>query len=74
MERKRERQRHRQREMEAPCRDPNVGLDLGSPGSHTGPKAGTNPLSHPGFPVNLNLKTDAVYVLESFLVCLEQYV
>ena len=29
-----ERQRHRQREKQAPCREPDVGLDPGSPGSH----------------------------------------
>ena len=33
-ERERERQRHRQREKQAPCREPNVGLDPGTPGSH----------------------------------------
>ena len=33
-ERERERQRHRQREKRAPCREPNVGLDPGTPGSH----------------------------------------
>ena len=44
----RERQRHRQREKQAPCREPDVGLDPGSPGSHLGLKAGTKPLSHPG--------------------------
>ena len=32
-ERERERQRHRQREKQAPCREPDVGLDPGSPGS-----------------------------------------
>ncbi|CAD7672022.1 unnamed protein product [Nyctereutes procyonoides] len=32
-ERKRERQRHRQREKQAPCREPDVGLDPRSPGS-----------------------------------------
>ena len=37
-ERERERQRHRQREKQAPCREPNVGLDPGSPGSRPGPK------------------------------------
>ena len=48
----RERQRHRQREREkqAPCREPNAGLDPGTPGSHPGPKAGAKPLSHPGIP------------------------
>ena len=36
-------QRHRKRE-------PDAGLDPGTPGSHPGPKAGTKPLSHPGIP------------------------
>ena len=39
----RERQRQRQREKQAPCREPNVGLDPGSSGSHPGPKAALNP-------------------------------
>ena len=48
----RERQRHRQREKQAPCtREPNVGFNPGSPGSHPGPKAGTKPLCHPGIPL-----------------------
>ena len=38
-ERERERQRHRQREKQAPCREPDVGLDPGTPGSHPGLKA-----------------------------------
>ncbi|XP_048961095.1 OX-2 membrane glycoprotein isoform X6 [Canis lupus dingo] len=41
-ERGRERQRHRQREKQAPCREPHVGLDPGSPGSHPGLKAALN--------------------------------
>ena len=41
-ERERERQRHRQREKQAPCRKPDVGLDLGSPGSHPGLQAALN--------------------------------
>ena len=45
-----ERQRHRQREKQAPCREPDVGLDPRSPGSRPGPKAGAKPLSHPGIP------------------------
>ena len=49
-ERERERQRHRQRQKQAPCREPYVGLDPRTPGSHPGPKAGTKPLSHPGIP------------------------
>ena len=31
-ERERERQRHRQREKQAPCREPDAGLDPGTPG------------------------------------------
>ena len=41
-ERERERQRHRQREKQAPCGEPDVGLDPGSPGSHPGLKAALN--------------------------------
>ena len=40
--RERERQRHREREKQATCREPNVGLDPGSPGPHPGPKAVLN--------------------------------
>ena len=50
-ERERQRQRHRQREKEAPCREPDVGLDPRSPGSRPGLKAGAKPLSHPGIPL-----------------------
>ena len=50
-QRERERQRHRQREKQAPCREPDVGFDPGSPGSHPGPKAGAKPLRHPGIPL-----------------------
>ena len=39
-----------QREKQAPCREPDVGLDPGTPGSRPGPKAGAKPLSHPGIP------------------------
>ena len=41
-ERERERQRYRQREKQAPCRDPDVGLDPGSPGSGPGLKVVLN--------------------------------
>ena len=44
-ERHRERQRQRQREKQAPCREPNVGLDPRTPGSRSEPKAGAQPLS-----------------------------
>ena len=33
-------------------REPNVGLDPGSPGSRPGPKAGAKPLHHPGIPMS----------------------
>ena len=49
-DRETERQRHRQREKQAPCREPDVGLDPGSPGSGPRPKAGAKLLSHPGIP------------------------
>ena len=42
--------RHRQREKQAPCREPDMGLDPGTPGSRPGPKAGAELLSHPGIP------------------------
>ena len=48
--RDRERRRHRQREKQASCREPDVGLDPRTPGSRPGPKAGAEPLSHPGVP------------------------
>ena len=40
--------RERKREKQAPCREPDVGLDPWTPGSPPGPKAGAKPLSHPG--------------------------
>ena len=41
-QRERERGRNRQREKQVPCREPNVGLNLGTPGSHPGLKAALN--------------------------------
>ena len=46
----RERQRHRQREKQAPGREPDVGLDPWTPGSHPEPKEDTQPLNHPDVP------------------------
>ena len=46
----RERHRHRQREKQAPCREPDVGLNPGSPGSHPGAEGSVKPLSHLGCP------------------------
>ena len=53
-ERERERlaQRHRQREKQAPCREPDVGLNPGTLGSCPEPKADAHPLSHPGAPIS----------------------
>ena len=45
-----ERQRHRQREKQAPCKEPDAGLDPETSGSHPGPKVGVKLLSHPGIP------------------------
>ena len=48
--RHREGDRHRQREKQAPCREPDAGLDHRTPGSCPEPKADAQPLSHPGVP------------------------
>ena len=48
--RDRGRQRHRQREKQAPCKEPDVGLDPRTPGSHPELKADTQPLSNPSAP------------------------
>ena len=42
IERESARQRHRQKEKQAPCREPNVGLNPGSPRSGPGLKAALN--------------------------------
>ena len=41
-EKERERKRDRQREKQAPCGEPNVGLDPRSPGSRPGPRVELN--------------------------------
>ena len=43
-------ERHRQREKQAPCGEPHAGLDPGTPGSRSEPKADALPLSHLGAP------------------------
>ena len=43
----RERQRHRQREKQAPCREPDAGLDPESPGSGPGLQAALNGCAKP---------------------------
>ena len=45
-----DKERERGREKQAQCREPDVGLDLETPGSHPGAKAGAKPLSYPGIP------------------------
>ena len=44
------RDRGRGREKQAPCREPDTGLDPGTPGSRPEPKAGAQPLSYSGIP------------------------
>ena len=43
--REKQRQRHRQREKQAPCGEPDVGLNLRTPGSRPELKADAQPLS-----------------------------
>ena len=45
-------EREAERKKQAPCKEPNAGLDPGSLGSCPGPKAGATPLSHPGVPAS----------------------
>ena len=52
----RERHRPRQREKQAPCREPNVGLDCRTPGSQAEPKTGTPTTEPPRLPKWINLK------------------
>ena len=40
----------RQREKQAPCREPDMGLDPGSPRITPWAEGGAKPLSHPGCP------------------------
>ena len=47
-ERHRERGRHRQRGKQAPCGEPDMGLDPRTPGSCPEPKADAQLVSHPG--------------------------
>ena len=45
-----DRERERQREKQAPRKEPDMGLDPKTTGSHPEPKADTQPLRHPGVP------------------------
>ena len=61
-----------EREKQAPCREPDVGLDPRSPGSHPGTKAGAKPLSHPGVPKKAfkNGKRWAAWLAQQLSACL----
>ena len=62
----RERQRHRQMEKQAPCTEPDVGLDPGTPGSRSEPKVDAQLLSHPGVPsLLLLMKNRSLWILVS---------
>ena len=59
----RERQRHRQREeKQTPCREPDAGLNLRTPGSCSEPKADAQPLGHPGVPIIKTIKAVYMYI------------
>ena len=60
-ERERERQRHRQREKQAPCREPDVGLDPRTLGSGPEPKADAQPLRHTRVPI-ISIKIQACFL------------
>ena len=45
----------RQRKKQAPCGEPDAGLDPRTLGSYPEPKADAQPLSHPGIPIFLFL-------------------
>ena len=67
MREQRERQRHRQGEKQAPCGEPDVGLDPWTPASSPEPKADAQPLSPTGAPyhiLNQKLTFQDVYSLE----------
>ena len=63
-EREREREAETQEEGEAGSmhREPDVGLDPGSPGSRPGPKAGAKPLRHAGIPHYSFLKINMCFL------------
>ena len=67
-EREREGQRCRQREKQASCREPDVGLDPGSPVSHPEPKAGAKPLSHPEIPLCSSILPEIIHILEAVFI------
>ena len=56
--------RDREREKQALCREPDVGLDPGTPASRPEPKADSQPLTHAGVP---NLWLFICLVLSGFV-------
>ena len=58
----RHRQRHRQRQKQPPCRDPDVGLDPRTLGSHPTLKADAQLLSHPCIP-RINIFKTIIFIL-----------
>ena len=55
-----EREAETQREKQVPCREPNVGLYSGTPGSRLEPKADAQLLSHSGVSWHLFIEGDNV--------------
>ena len=49
-------------------REPDVGFDLGSPGSRPGPKAGAKPLRHPGIPDMITINATAWMGLKTIVL------
>ena len=68
----REAETGREREKQAPCMEPDVGLDPGTPGSRPEPKADAQSLSHPSIP-NMNILTILIVPVHehrmSFYLC-----
>ena len=48
-------EREKQRQKQAPCREPDVGLDPRTPGLCPGPNTGAKPMRHPGIPKDIGL-------------------
>ena len=71
MQRERERQRHRQREKQAPCREPDVGLNPGSPGSRPGLQAALNRCATGAAQINKILKKIKIKQLSFRLLTME---
>ena len=75
-QRERKAETHRQRVKQGPRREPDVGLDPGTPGSCSEPKAGAKPLSHPGIPCFVCFKLiwkhimvhGIIYIVRRFLL------